>query len=51
MLFLKKQKRLQLIWSQAIQRQVDTISLLQVTQFTENWNVSLHFVLQSVGNF
>ena len=40
----KKKKRSYKIWIQAIQRWVDKISVLQVTQFTENWYVYLHFL-------
>ena len=39
----KKGKRCYKIWNKAIQRKVDKISLLLITQFTENWHVCLHF--------
>ena len=39
----QKNKTSYKIWSQPIQRSVDKISVLQLTQFTENWYVCLHF--------
>ena len=38
----QKTKEAAKIWSRAIERQVDTISLLQVTQFTENSGMFLY---------
>ena len=40
MLFLKRYYK---IWSQDVQREVDNIYLLQVTQVTENWYVCFQF--------